>query len=70
MCLYVVGLMAIGTFGLLTGCGIGAYRLTEAWRYGDRMEQKCRTYEVVMQDLRAEIMVLRKERDSGKDVSD
>ena len=70
MCLYLVGLVVAGSLGLLTGCGIASYRVTESWRINDRLEQKCRTYEVIMSDLRAEIAVLRKENGDGKDVSD
>lgn len=58
-CLYVGGLIVMGTLGLLTGCGIAAYRVTEAWNENERLVHKCRTFEVIHDDLRRENAALR-----------
>ena len=69
-CLYVAGLMLMGTLGLLTGCGIAAYRVTEARNENDRLVHKCRTFEVIHDDLRRENVVLRRKLKGENDEMD
>jgi hypothetical protein len=69
MCLYVAGLMLAGTFGLLTGCGIAAYRVTEAWNENERLSARYRTALLINDDLRAKNRLLQERGDDGVDVS-